>query len=98
MDNRTIKIKELIKGQVDMVTFGLVELELLNFEKEIEKLKIQISGKTFFDKEEVLILQIKDLELHNNDLRNDYIVAIKMLRTKFTDDEISEFYNKPVTK
>lgn len=98
MDNRTIKIKQLISNQVDMGTFGLVELELLDFEKEIEKLKIQISGKTFYDKEQVLIMQIKDLELHNNDLRNDYSIAIKMLRTKFTDDEISDFYNKTFSK
>jgi hypothetical protein len=39
MTERTIKIKELISGQVDMGTFGLVELELLAIEIEIEELK-----------------------------------------------------------
>ena len=33
MTERTIKIKGLISGQVDMGTFGLVELELLAIEK-----------------------------------------------------------------
>lgn len=39
MTERTIKIKELISGQVDMGTFGLVELELLAIEKEMEALR-----------------------------------------------------------
>lgn len=32
-----IKIKELIQDQVNMGTFGLVELELLDMEKELKK-------------------------------------------------------------
>ena len=39
MTERTIKIKGLISGQVDMGTFGLVELELLAIEKEMEALR-----------------------------------------------------------
>ena len=39
MTERTKTIKGLISGQVDMGTFGLVELELLAIEKEIEELK-----------------------------------------------------------
>ena len=39
MTERTKTIKRLISGQVDMGTFGLVELELLDIEKEIERLK-----------------------------------------------------------
>ena len=35
MTERTIRIKGLISGQVDMGTFGLVELELLSIEKEM---------------------------------------------------------------
>ena len=35
MTERTKRIKGLISGQVDMGTFGLVELELLEFEKEL---------------------------------------------------------------
>lgn len=45
MTERTIKIKGLISGQVDMGTFGLVELELLAIEKEMEALrKPPVSG------------------------------------------------------
>lgn len=39
MTERTKTIKGLISGQVDMGTFGLVELELLAIEKEVEELK-----------------------------------------------------------
>ena len=39
MTERTKKIKELISGQVDMGTFGLVELELLEIEKENESFR-----------------------------------------------------------
>lgn len=39
MTERTKTIKGLISGQVDMGTFGLVELELLDIEKEVEELK-----------------------------------------------------------
>ena len=39
MTERTKTIKGLISGQVDMGTFGLLELELLTIEKEIEELK-----------------------------------------------------------
>ena len=35
MTERTKRIKGLISGQVDMGTFGLVELELLEFDKEL---------------------------------------------------------------
>jgi len=40
LSERSIKIKELIHDQVDMGTFGLVELELIEFDKEIQQLKI----------------------------------------------------------
>ena len=40
LSERSIKIKELIHNQVDMGTFGLVELELIEFDKEIQQLKI----------------------------------------------------------
>lgn len=39
MTERTKNIKNLISGNVDMGTFGLVELELLAIEKEIEELR-----------------------------------------------------------
>ncbi len=39
MTERTKTIKGLISGQVDMGTFGLVELELLAIEKENEALR-----------------------------------------------------------
>ena len=38
---RGIKIKELIKDEVCIGTYGLVELELVEFEKEIEMLKLE---------------------------------------------------------
>ncbi len=52
MTEKTIKIKELISGQVDMGTYGLVELELLDLEKEINihKNKIEILRKIISDK------------------------------------------------
>lgn len=42
MTERTKTIKGLISGQVDMGTFGLVELELLAIEKENETLKLAL--------------------------------------------------------
>ena len=51
MTKRTIKIKELISGQVDMVTFGLVELELIETEKNLEvalQLMLKLSNKPHF--------------------------------------------------
>ena len=48
MTKRTIKIKELISGQVDMGTFGLIELELLESEKKLNDalhLLIELSKK-----------------------------------------------------
>ena len=42
MNERTKTIKGLISGQVDMGTFGLVELELLAIEKENETLKLTL--------------------------------------------------------
>jgi len=39
MTERTIKIKGLIHEEVCMGTYGLVELELLEIEKEIEALR-----------------------------------------------------------
>jgi len=39
LSERSIRIKELISGQVDMGTFGLVELELIEFDKELHELK-----------------------------------------------------------
>ena len=38
MTDRTVKIKELIHEEVCMGTYGLVELELLEIEKEMERL------------------------------------------------------------
>ena len=38
MTEKTIKIKGLIKGEVCMGTYGLVELELLDIEKELDVL------------------------------------------------------------
>lgn len=51
MTKRTIKIKELISGQVDMGTFGLVELELVKSEKKLNEalsLLIELSNKPHF--------------------------------------------------
>lgn len=51
MTNRTIKIKELISGQVDMGTYGLVELELVESEKKLNEalhLLIELSKKPHF--------------------------------------------------
>ena len=51
MTKRTIKIKELISGQVDMGTFGLVELELVESEKKLNealRLLIELSNKPLF--------------------------------------------------
>lgn len=41
MTERTKTIKGLISGQVDMGTFGLVELELIAIENEMEALRKQ---------------------------------------------------------
>ena len=43
MTDRTIKIKTLINGEVCMGTYGLVELELLDIEKETEELRKRAS-------------------------------------------------------
>ncbi len=51
MTKRTIKIKELIKEQVDMGTFWLVELELVESEKKLNEaldLLIKLSNKPHF--------------------------------------------------
>jgi hypothetical protein len=51
MTERTIKIKELISGQVDMGTFGLVELELVESDKKLEaalQLLLKLSNKPHF--------------------------------------------------
>ena len=51
MTKRTIKIKKLISGQVDMGTFGLVELELVESEKKLNealRLLIELSNKPHF--------------------------------------------------
>jgi hypothetical protein len=45
LSERSIKIKELIHEEVCMGTYGLVELELIEFEKEIELLKELIKVK-----------------------------------------------------
>jgi len=39
MNKHIVRIKELIGDQVDMGTFGLVELELVEMEKELKQLK-----------------------------------------------------------
>ena len=39
LSERSIRIKSLISGQVDMGTFGLVELELIEIDKELSELK-----------------------------------------------------------
>ena len=39
LSERSIRIKELISGQLDMGTFGLVELELIEFDKDLNELK-----------------------------------------------------------
>jgi hypothetical protein len=61
-------------------------------EKQVERLKGIVSGKTFHDETEVLKLQVKDLEAHNEEIRNDYKIAIKILRLKYSDDEISTMW------
>jgi hypothetical protein len=51
MTKRTIKIKELISGQVDTGTYGLVELELVESEKKLNEalhLLIELSNKPHF--------------------------------------------------
>lgn len=45
MTDRTKNIKALISGQVDMGTFGLVELELLAIEKDMEQQSAEITSK-----------------------------------------------------
>lgn len=55
MTERTIKIKGLISGQVDMGTFGLVELELLAIEKEMEEYATQ-KTQSLYTKEQVINL------------------------------------------
>lgn len=63
-------------------------------EKQVERLKGIVSGKTFHDETEVLKLQVKDLESHNEEIRNDYRIAIKILRLKYSDDEISTMWEE----
>ena len=50
LSERSIRIKELISGQLDMGTFGLVELELIEFDKELHELKklrvADVSGRS----------------------------------------------------
>jgi len=59
---------------------------------EVERLKGIVSCKTFHDETEFLKLQVKDLEEHNEEIRNDYKIAIKILRLKYSDDEISTMW------
>lgn len=39
LSNRSIRIKELIQDEVCMGTYGIIELHLQDFDKEIERLK-----------------------------------------------------------
>lgn len=39
LSERSIRIKELLPDTLDMGTFGLIELELIEFDKRIEQLK-----------------------------------------------------------
>ena len=39
LSERSIRIKELLPEDIGMGTFGLIELELTEFDKEIEALK-----------------------------------------------------------
>lgn len=41
LSDRSIKIKQHINGEVCMGTFGLVELECIEFDKEINQLKAE---------------------------------------------------------
>lgn len=67
MTAQTIKIKELIKEQVDMGTFGLVELELLELEKQRNTLLIKLGELTGFEKKEIENMSEKDkAEFINN--------------------------------
>jgi hypothetical protein len=77
LSERSIKIKELIHDQVDMGTFGLVELELMQFDKEIQQLKIlnipDVSGSLFDD-------EIKE------------VISDTMFQIGLGDPDVTEFY------
>lgn len=49
LSERAIKIKELIAEQVGMGTYGLVELELFEFDREIHELKEKLHEATYND-------------------------------------------------
>ena len=44
LSERSVRIKELIHFEVGMGTFGLVELELIEFDKKIHKLEMIIEN------------------------------------------------------
>lgn len=54
MTERTKRIKGLINGQVDMGTYGLVEMELLAGEKDSQSWKINIQDEINRCKEKAL--------------------------------------------
>jgi hypothetical protein len=83
MTERTKTIKGLISGQVDMGTFGLVELELLAIEKENEALrKHAVSGSFLSDLNFIINNMGYDLvkDKVSKEAQKEYLKRLKMMR------------------
>lgn len=71
MTERTKTIKGLISGQVDMGTFGLVELELLAIENEMEALRKHDVRRSFsYEEVQKIALDVMNLGMS---LRQDQL-------------------------
>lgn len=77
MTERTKTIKGLISGQVDMGTFGLVELELLAIENEMEALRKHAVSGSLPSAEEMATIRLekergKNIELWVDGEQTEY--------------------------
>jgi hypothetical protein len=80
LSERSIRIKELISGQVDMGTFGLVELELIEFDKELHELK-KLRVADVSNRRELLIAFMENLT--TEDLTQIEIAEFNNVANKF---------------
>lgn len=102
MNKHIIKIKELIQDQVDMGTFGLVELELLEMEKELNTkkyLKLNIdSYNILIVNEHKNIVSIEDvlnadLYILNNIVKKSAPTLDYRINMTVNEEDISEIIN-----
>lgn len=76
LSDRSIKVKELIGDQVGMGTYGLVELELKEFDKRIKELEARIAMLNKY--------------IDANESNHDYAIATDTVRI-FLNDPIEDF-------